>query len=375
MEIRLYLQMLRRGWWIILITALVALVVALALSYVVPPRYEAVSRFIISPRNVRPNSPDLGLWGLDILGNQTITSTYMEVIKSNRIYQDAARAVDLAPEDADKYSYKVQVLENSTVIELRVSGPNSEMTARLANSMGNQAIQFTARLNEFYKMDFLDEATPPEVPESPKPLRDSILAFGIGLVLGGVLAIVRDYLLISLESYRIRFQLDNVTGVYNRRRITKILEDELTDNPDGILSVGIIELSGLSGLEDTLPAVEYQNVLRRATGILQKELRGHDIIGRWDENSFLIILPNTSGSAANRIFKRIYSSLAAPVDLRHLDLSIDLHPLIGGAEYSSNIESEELLEKAAEALGNARKDKTNSIYIWELKNPFWNIEE
>ncbi len=375
MEIRLYLQMLRRGWWIILITALVALVVALALSYVVPPRYEAVSRFIISPRNVRPNSPDLGLWGLDILGNQTITSTYMEVIKSNRIYQDAARAVDLAPEDADKYSYKVQVLENSTVIELRVSGPNSEMTARLANSMGNQAIQFTARLNEFYKMDFLDEATPPEVPESPKPLRDSILAFGIGLVLGGVLAIVRDYLLISLESYRIRFQLDNVTGVYNRRRITKILEDELTDNPDGILSVGIIELSGLSDLEDTLPAVEYQNVLRRATGILQKELRGHDIIGRWDENSFLIILPNTSGSAANRIFKRIYSSLAAPVDLRHLDLSIDLHPLIGGAEYSSNIESEELLEKAAEALGNARKDKTNSIYIWELKNPFWNIEE
>jgi len=375
MEIRLYLQMLRRGWWIILITALVALVVALALSYVVPPRYEAVSRFIISPKNVRPNSPDLGLWGLDILGNQTITSTYMEVIKSNRIYQDAARAVDLAPEDADKYSYKVQVLENSTVIELRVSGPNSEMTARLANSMGNQAIQFTARLNEFYKMDFLDEATPPEVPESPKPLRDSILAFGIGLVLGGVLAIVRDYLLISLESYRIRFQLDNVTGVYNRRRITKILEDELTDNPDGILSVGIIELSGLSGLEDTLPAVEYQNVLRRATGILQKELRGHDIIGRWDENSFLIILPNTSGSAANRIFKRIYSSLAAPVDLRHLDLSIDLHPLIGGAEYSSNIESEELLEKAAEALGNARKDKTNSIYIWELKNPFWNIEE
>ncbi len=375
MEIRLYLQMLRRGWWIILITALVALVVALAVSYVVPPRYEAVSRFIISPRNVRPNSPDLGLWGLDILGNQTITSTYMEVIKSDRIYREAAKAIELSPEDMEDYSYKVQVLENSTVIELKMSGPNAEMTARLANSIGNQAIQFTARLNEFYRMDFLDEATPPAVPESPQPLRDSILAFGIGLILGAMLAIVRDYLIISLESYRIRFQLDNATGVYNRRRITKILEDELAENPEGLLSVGIVELNGLRDLEDTLPSVEYQNVLRQATAVLQNELRGHDIIGRWDDNSFLIILPNTSGTAANRIFKRIYSSLVNPISLRHLDILIDLNPLIGGAEYSANIAPDELLEKATEALGNARKDKTNSIYIWELKNPFWNIEE
>ncbi len=375
MEIRLYLQMLKRGWWIIILTALVALVAALAFSYVATPRYEAVSRFIISPKNVRPASPDLGLWGLDILGNQTVTSTYKEVMKSNRIYQDAARAIDLAPENMDDYSYDVQVLESSTVIEVKVTGPNSEMTARLANSIGNQAIQFTARLNEFYRMDFLDEATPPEIPESPQPLRDSILAFGIGLLLGAVLAIVRDYLMISLESYRLRFQLDHATGVYNRRHITKILEDELTENPDSLLSIGIIELGGLRGLEDALPTVEYQNVLRRVTAILQNELRGHDTIGRWDDNSFLIILPNTSGSAANRIFKRIYGSLASPIDLRHLDSSIALDPFIGGAEYSSNIALEELLEKAGEALDNARKDKSNSVYIWELKNPFWNVEE
>lgn len=374
MEIRLYFQMLKRGWWIILLTALVALVVALAVSYVVTPRYEAVSRFIISPR-VRPDSPDQGLWGLDILGNQTITSTYMEVIKSNRIFQDAARAVELTSENVDDYSYKVQILESSTVIELRVSGPNSEMVARLANSIGNQAIQFTARLNEYYRMDFLDEATPPLIPESPQPLRDSILAFGIGLLFGSVLAIIRDYLMVSLESYRIRFQLDNVTGVYNRRRITKVLEDELTENPTSILSVGMIDLGGLSDLDDTLPSAEYQSILRQVTAILQKELRGHDTIGRWDESCFLVVLPNTPGAAANRIFRRIYSSLSTPVVLRHLDLSIDLHPLIGGAEYSSDIAPEELLEKAEEALDSARKDKSNSVYIWELKNPFWSVEE
>jgi len=375
MEIRLYFQMLKRGWWVILLTALVALVVALAASYIVTPRYEAISRFIISPR-VRPGSPDQGLWGLDILGgNQTIPSTYMEVMKSNRIYQDAARAMELPPENWDDYISEVQILENSTVIELKVLGPNPEMAAGLANSIGNQAIQFTARLNEYYRMDVLDEATPPLIPERPQPLRDSILAFGLGLLLGAVIAILRDYLIISLESYRIRFQLDKVTGVYNRRRITKVLEDELTGTPDGILSVGMIELGGLVDIEDALPVAEYQSVLRQVTEILQKELRGHDTIGRWGENSFLVILPNTPGSAANRIFKRIYNSLSTPVVLRHLDLTIDLTPLIGGAEYSSNIAPEDLLVKAEEALDNARKNKSNAIYIWELKNPFWGVEE
>jgi len=332
MEIRLYFQMLKRGWWIILLTALTAMVGTLVASYFIPPRYKAEARFIINPKNIAPASPDIGLWGLDILGNQTVITTYMEVMKSNRIY------------------------EESLII-------------------GNQTIVFTARLNEYYRVDFLDEAAPPLIPESPQPLRDSILAFSIGLIVGAVLAIVRDQLLTSLDTYRIRFQTDKVTGVFNRRHITKVLEEELTQNPESVLSVGIIELGGLVDLQEPLPAAEYQNILRQITATLQKELRGNDAIGRWAEHSFLVVYPNTSGAAANRIFKRIFNSLSIPVSLKHLDLSIDLNPFLGGAEYSLNITAEELLEKVEEALDNARKSKSNPIYIWEIKNPFWGMEE
>jgi diguanylate cyclase (GGDEF)-like protein len=220
----------------------------------------------------------------------------------------------------------------------------------------------------------LDEALPPVVPESPQPIRDSILAFGIGLLLGGVLAIVRDQLMTSLDSYRLRFQLDQITGVYNHRTIRKFLESQLTQSPDDVLSAGIIELGGLIELEDTLPMAGYQNVLRQVTATLQRELRGHDIIGRWDNNSFLVILPKTPGPAAKGIFHRISTVLSSPVILQHLDLHIDLMPFIGGAEYSSNITLEELLEKVDESLENARKNKSNPVYIWEMKNPFWNTE-
>ena len=374
MEIRLYFQMLKRGWWVVLLTALTAVVAALGASYIVTPQYKAVARFLLSPRNILPSSPGLGLEGLDILGNQTVITTYMEVMRSNRVYRDALAELDRTPEEMEDYVYEIQVLPNSSVIELSVTGPSPELAAAFANSIGNQAIRFTSLLSEYYRVDFLDEALPPVVPESPQPVRDSILAFGIGLLLGGVLAIVRDQLMTSLDSYRLRFQLDNITGVYNRRTIRKFLEDELTQNPDGVLSAGIIELVGLADIEDTLPTSGYQNVLRQVTATLQKELRGHDIIGRWTDNSFLVILPKTPGPAAKGIFSRISTMLSLPVALQHLDLSIELTPYIGAAEYSLNISIEELLEKASEALENARKNKANPVYVWEMKNPFWNTE-
>lgn len=373
MEIRLYFQMLKRGWWVILLTALAAVMAALGASYLVTPQYKAVARFIISPKNIA-SSPGLGLEGLSILGNQTVTTTYMEVMKSDRVYRDALTDVGRSQKEMEDYEYEVQVLPNSSVIELSVLGPDPGMTAQLANSIGNQSILFTSLVSEYYRVDFLDEAFPPDEPESPQPLRDSILAFGIGLLLGGVLAIVRDQLMTSLDAYRLRFQLDNITGVYNRRTITKFLEDELTRNPDGVLSAGIIELGGLADIEDTLPTAGYQNVLRQVTATLQKELRGHDIIGRWSDNSFLVILPKTPGPAAKGIFNRISTMLSFPVILQHLDLSIELLPFIGGAEYSMNITLEELLEKAEGALENARKNKANPVYVWEMKNPFWNAE-
>lgn len=375
MEIRLYFQMIKRGWWVILLTALIATVAALGASYIVSPQYKAVARFILNPKNIAPNSPDIGLWGLDILSNQTVITTYMEVMSSDRIYRDALAEEGLSMVEAEDYTYEVQVLPNSSVIELSVSGPDPNVTAGLANAIGNQSILFTSLLNDYYRVDFLDEALPPEIPESPQPIRDAILAFGIGLLLGGVIAIIRDQLMTSLDAYRLRFQLDNVTGVLNHRHIEKALEDELAQNPDDILSIGFIELENLVELEDTLPTAGYQNVLRQVTSTLQQELRGHDVIGRWEDNKFLIILPKTSGSAAKGIFNRISAMLSKPVTLRHLDLSIDLNPLIGGAEYSSNISYKELLEKADEALETAQKSKADPVYVWEIKNPFWDTKE
>ena len=121
MELRLYFQLLRRGWWIIVVAILVSLAAALGFSYLAIPQYEAIARFIITPSNVLITG-DQVVQGLNTLDRQSVITTYAEVMNSNRIFNDALVELHFQSEDLEDYSYESIVLANSSVLELSVSG-------------------------------------------------------------------------------------------------------------------------------------------------------------------------------------------------------------------------------------------------------------
>ncbi len=372
METRLYFQMLRRGWWIIVLTVLTALVASLVASYLTTPTYQAVAQFILSPSAIQTTgNPGVLLEGLNTLDNQSVTTTYATVMSSARIYSDAITFLELRPEDMKDYTYKATVLPTSSVLQLTVTGPNPQIAAKLANAIGYETINFTRNFNQVINIDFLDTATPPTVPSSPQPLRDASLAVLLGVIVGAALTILSEQLRISLEAFRQGLHLDNVTGVYNSKYFPTLVEDRLAKNPKGVLSVGIVELSGLRDIIDTFPATSLQRIFQRVTETLRKELRGNDVIGRWNDYSFIVMLPNTSGVAASGIFERIYQALTEPVDLSQIGVKVDVDAHIGGAEYGNSISASELFQKANNALEQARRDSENPVYVWEMKNPFW----
>jgi diguanylate cyclase (GGDEF)-like protein len=372
METRLYFQMLRRGWWIIVLTVLTALVASLVASYLTTPTYQAVAQFILSPSAIQTTgNPGVLLEGLNTLDNQSVTTTYATVMSSARIYSDAITFLELRPEDMKDYTYKATVLPTSSVLQLTVTGPNPQIAAKLANAIGYETINFTRNFNQVINIDFLDTATPPTVPSSPQPLRDASLAVLLGVIVGAALTILSEQLRISLEAFRQGLHLDNVTGIYNSKYFPTLVEDRLAKNPKGVLSVGIVELSGLRDIIDTFPATSLQRIFQRVTETLRKELRGNDVIGRWNDYSFIVMLPNTSGVAASGIFERIYQALTEPVDLSQIGVKVDVDAHIGGAEYGNSISASELFQKANNALEQARRDSENPVYVWEMKNPFW----
>lgn len=370
METRLYFEMLKRGWWVILLTALIAVSVSLGLSYLATPQYQATASFIITPSATLTVGRDV-VNSLDTLDRRSIVATYAEVMNSRRIVQNAAALVGLDEKALEDYESLAVVLPESSVLELDVSGPDPNKAAELANAIGTEAIAFSRGFNQVYDLNFLDTAVVPEEPFSPQPLRDAGLALLLGAAAGALLVILSEQIRIPLEAYRQRARIDSLTGVYNARYFRTVLDDEVARRPDDVLSIGIVELYGLHDLLETIPMSVAQRLLRTITDRLRKELRGNDIIGRWSETSFIVMLPATAGSAANRTFDRIYQSLAQAIPLEEYGVTVNADPRIGGAVYSNDIKSMELVEQAESALEQARKDNTHPIYVWEMKSPFW----
>ena len=370
MEVKLYFRMLQRSWWVILLVAITAVAVSLVLSYLAVPQYAVSARFIITPGSSLITGRDVvsGLQTLD----RGIVATYVEIMNSRRIFSETLVSLKISEADIkNDYTILAVELPNSSVIDLSVIGPNPEVAADLANTIGYNAINFARGLNSVYDINVLDTAVPAKGPFSPQPLRDSAVALGLGVLVGGLLAILSDQIRIPLESYRQRMRIDNVTGVFNSRYFTSLLEGELAGHPEEVLALGVVELTGLEDLLDTLPPAALQWVLQNITETLRNELRGHDVIGRLSENTFVVMLPATPPVAASRTFGRICQALSSPVRLPQYGVTVEFDPHIGGAVYSNNISSHDLLEKAKNSLDQARRDNTNPIYVWEMNNPFW----
>lgn len=355
MELQIYLRMIQRGWWIVALTALAALNGSLVFSYITPPAYRTSARLLISPNLTQGNSGNEIINTLDTLSRSGVVETYAEILKSDRVYNDTAGKLGLSAETAAEYTRETVVLPNSSVIQITISGPDPKLVATLANAVSQQTITFSRQINQVFVVNVLDTAVAPTEPYSPQPVRDATLALALGLVVGVVLAILREQIRAPLDALRRRSRMDGASAAYNRRYFQNELGETLTRAPQAGLSLGLIRLEGLTDLIDTLPLIVSQRLLQDVTRTLRKELRGSDSVGRWGATEFAVLLPATPESAAQRTVERIRQALAVPVPLdQATGEMLDLRPVVGVAASQPADNVQVLVERAENALKRGR---------------------
>lgn len=370
MEIKHYFQMLRKGWWIVLLTVLVALNAALITAYFTEPIYLASTKFTVSPNPTVVTEYDV-VNSLEALDKRSIVATYGEFLNSRRIYLNALTALGLTETMMEDYKITTVVLPEANILELTVKGPDPQRAAALANTIGSLTIDYVGKLYSAYDVSVLDAAIVPIIPISPQPIRDASLALALGLIAGVSIAILSEQIRVPIETYQQRLRIDSITGVYKRQYFIRLVENEITENPEEAMSLGVIELTGLRELIETLPSNAINWLLSQVTDVFRQELRGNDAVARWNKNSFAVMLPLTPPVAANRTYKRIYEALKEPIELSQYDLIINLDPHIGGAAYSNKMAAGDLLNQAENVLKALRQSNKDTVRVWELETPFW----
>lgn len=159
---------------------------------------------------------------------------------------------------------------------------------------------------------------------------------------------------------------DELTGLFNRQAVAEHLRAELDRCARGVaplsLAVCAVERGQPTGprpIEEVTSAPEQDEELRAVARELTAGTRAYDWLGRWDDGSFLIVLPSTNASQALAIAERARAavermSLGGPHGV--VALSIGVASALPG----STLSWEELLHRAEEALESARSSGGNS---------------
>jgi len=204
MELREYLRILLKYWWMIALFTLLALVISLNISYSRPPVYESVSTYAVGLQPLAESGTEIYGWDT-LLGNQQrILLTYCQIVTSQLVRKEAVRVMNFESLDPTQYNVLCNVLPDTNILRIIVQGQIPAVVTRLNEAIGTVGVEQTRGLYPPFPMSKIDSPILNETPISPNVSQNATMGTAFGLIMGVALALLLEYLRSpSVEQMRI----------------------------------------------------------------------------------------------------------------------------------------------------------------------------
>lgn len=167
------------------------------------------------------------------------------------------------------------------------------------------------------------------------------------------------------EQTRYLAERDHLTGLFNRRRATELLEQEVerSKRAGDAFSIMMLDVDDLKTVNDTWGHDAGDKVLKEVAHILKDTIRKTDFACRYGGDEFLVILPHTHGEKAKTLAKRISNKI------KNKRIIVDGTPLtvrlsIGIATYPyDSILPVELIKIADRAMYESKQSKKYAVTV------------
>jgi len=158
---------------------------------------------------------------------------------------------------------------------------------------------------------------------------------------------------------------DPLTHLSNRRDLLEKIEHEAARCARGgpAFSLVLCEIDGFADINRQYGAETGDFLLLSAANIIRGQVRRQDIVGRWGDKEFMLLLPGTNTEGARIIAEKLCRQIDA-FDFQQDDLHLSLTLTCGVSVFEKEAEtSVDCLEKTKNALLEARQAGGNRIAI------------
>lgn len=172
---------------LITITASVCIIGCIYGLFIQKPMYKSDTTVILSG-----NESSTSITQTDVTLNKNLVSTYAEIVKSRRVLSQVIDelGLDLTYEQLSN-KISVSSVNNTEIIKITVSDMDAKKAKNIANTT---AYHFTNEVIDLYNMnnvDILDEAIEADKPYNINVLKQIVIYFMLGFVLGaGILFVI-----------------------------------------------------------------------------------------------------------------------------------------------------------------------------------------
>lgn len=167
---------------------------------------------------------------------------------------------------------------------------------------------------------------------------------------------------------------DELTGVFNYRAFEHVLENLLAQSSTHDVSLIMIDIDHFKQVNDQYGHLAGNDILRQLAAVLQKHVRGEDIVARYGGEEFAVILPNTRLKAAEKIAERLRETVKShPFQLadgigRENDCTVHITLSMGIAHYPEQATDGTSLVRHADRamyLGSKRQGR-NRVAVYQV---------
>lgn len=185
-------KIIRKRWWIIFITIILATGLGIWLNYyVMNPVYEATTTLIVNGPKVdetlenTTNETSKKTTSDDISVSQKLAVTYSEIIKSETVLDSVISNLKLKMTSTQLLnSMTVTTIKDTQIIEIAIENTNAKNAAKIANNIASVSKKEVTKITKTNGLEVIDIAKTPTKPIKPNKIVNVAISCIVGIVIG-----------------------------------------------------------------------------------------------------------------------------------------------------------------------------------------------